>query len=131
MFERVRLVLACFLEFLVTEDADTPKEVVAPIGHNFCGQIEAHGFEQPLPGYFVEPVELEDEGHEVDGSETVLDCPVLPLQPEQVELKGQQLGTAGVGIDSSSVGLQQLQGLSISVQFVRLPSLMKSYVPHL
>ncbi len=131
LFVGVRLVLACFLEFLISKNRHTPEQVVPSVGHDLPGQVEAHGLQQPLPGNFVEPIELQHKGHQVDGGQTVLHSPVLPVQPEEVKFEGQHLGTARISINAFSVRGQQLKSLGVGVKFVSLARFIKSDVAHL
>ena len=104
MLIRVLIVLALLLEFLVSEYRHVPEEVVAAVCHNLPGEVEANTLKKPLPSDFVEPVELKHERYEINGGKAVLNCPVLPLQPEYVKLERQHLCTPGVRIDALSVG---------------------------
>lgn len=104
----VWLELTFFFELLIAEYAQASEKVVSSIGHDFSGQIKAHSLKQSLPGDLVEPVKLKNEGNEIYSSQTVLNSPVLPVQPEKVELKRKHFNAFRVSIYPISIGLQQL-----------------------
>ncbi len=56
--------------------------------------------------------------------------PILPVDPEEVELKGKHLDCLCVIVDPVGVGLEISQSLGISVLLVDSPHLMQSDVSH-
>ena len=74
-------------ELIIIDNGFVSKKIVSEV-NEFKRKIKSDCLKQSLSRYLVEPVELEAERHEVKRTYGVFNSPVLPLNPEEVKLKG-------------------------------------------
>jgi hypothetical protein len=127
----IMLISAHFLEFLIADDGGIFEEVSAAIGDRFYSQIETNCLQQPLPRDLIKPVEFQSKRQQINIGETVFNFPVLPGQPENIELKRQHFGAARILVYPVHELLQVLSSCRVGVQDIHLPHLHEADVPHL
>ena len=87
LFKIIFFIKSQVFELIIINNGFISKKIVSEV-YEFERKIESDCLKQSLSRYLVEPVELEAERHEVKRTYGVFNSPVLPLNPEEVKLKG-------------------------------------------